>query len=236
MPIEKQLDFLEEKVVDECSFDEKIAGEIVTSDNPGQKMREWREAFGINQSRVAELAGWGSGSIVGQYERGERKPGYDILRRFVGSIATEVKNREEMQSLSDRYRRYQKIQQDPDRWHERMATENVAEDRFNLNEVADDVFSESTRFAEIYKMLKNGRLWEKARDSYQSVEECDFDKFYNSAMGISDATGDIWEFLDATREYAGYTHDELEPLFSTEDMVKELIEHIKKEYKRNCVE
>ncbi|MGC8585293.1 MAG: helix-turn-helix domain-containing protein [Thermoplasmata archaeon] len=64
---------------------EKIAGEIVMSDNPGITMKKWRELFELTQSSVAQKMKI-SPSVLSDYENGKRSPGVLFLRRFVESL------------------------------------------------------------------------------------------------------------------------------------------------------
>ncbi|MFW6448146.1 MAG: helix-turn-helix domain-containing protein [Halobacteriota archaeon] len=64
----------------------QIAGDIVTSDDPGGTIRKWREDFGVTQ---ADLAGEleVSPSVVSDYESGRRpNPGVDLVRGFVDGL------------------------------------------------------------------------------------------------------------------------------------------------------
>ncbi|MDY6765623.1 MAG: helix-turn-helix domain-containing protein [Halobacteria archaeon] len=65
---------------------EKIAGEIVLSDNPGGTLRKWREDFGISQSELSRHLGVSS-SVVSDYESGRREsPGIQVVRRIVEAL------------------------------------------------------------------------------------------------------------------------------------------------------
>lgn len=62
---------------------EKIAGEIVLSDDAGKTIRKWREEFGISQQDLARHLKV-SPSVISDYESGRRKsPGIVIVRRIV---------------------------------------------------------------------------------------------------------------------------------------------------------
>jgi putative transcriptional regulator len=62
---------------------EKIAGEIVLSDDAGKTIRKWREEFGISQQDLARHLKV-SPSVISDYESGRRKsPGIVIIRRIV---------------------------------------------------------------------------------------------------------------------------------------------------------
>ncbi|MFG1519008.1 MAG: helix-turn-helix domain-containing protein [Thermoplasmataceae archaeon] len=64
-------------------LEEKIAGQITMSDNPGETIKRWREEFRISQielSRFLEV----SPSLVSDYEAGRRKsPGASTIKKIV---------------------------------------------------------------------------------------------------------------------------------------------------------
>jgi putative transcriptional regulator len=65
---------------------EKIAGEIVLSEQPGRVLRKWRDEFNISQH---ELAGQLkiSPSVISDYESGRRKsPGVGVIRKLVNAM------------------------------------------------------------------------------------------------------------------------------------------------------
>ncbi len=64
---------------------EKIAGEIVMSENPGITMRKWRELFELTQSTLAEKMNINP-SVLSDYENGKRIPGSQFVKRFVESL------------------------------------------------------------------------------------------------------------------------------------------------------
>ncbi|HEU12661.1 MAG: helix-turn-helix domain-containing protein [Thermoplasmata archaeon] len=67
-------------------LEEKIAGEIVISDDPGSTMRKWREEFRITQQELGRYMGI-SPSVISDYELGRRKsPGLKMIRKFVLSL------------------------------------------------------------------------------------------------------------------------------------------------------
>ncbi len=68
------------------SLKEKIAGEIVISNDPGKTMRKWREEFHLSQLELAhELKV--SASVVSDYESGRRKsPGSTMVKRYVDAL------------------------------------------------------------------------------------------------------------------------------------------------------
>ena len=62
---------------------EKIAGEIVLSNDPGKTLRKWREEFTISQQDLARHLII-SPSVISDYESGRRKsPGIVIIRKIV---------------------------------------------------------------------------------------------------------------------------------------------------------
>jgi putative transcriptional regulator len=64
-------------------LEEKIAGEIVISEDPGSTMRKWREEFKITQLELGKYMGI-SPSVISDYELGRRKsPGLKMIRKFV---------------------------------------------------------------------------------------------------------------------------------------------------------
>ena len=65
---------------------EKIAGEVVLSDDPGATLRKWRTDFEIPQTTLAEELDV-SPSVISDYESGRRgNPGVDVVRRIVGAL------------------------------------------------------------------------------------------------------------------------------------------------------
>ncbi len=67
-------------------LEEKIAGEIVISDDPGSTMRKWREEFRITQQELGRYMGI-SPSVISDYELGRRKsPGLKMIRKVVLSL------------------------------------------------------------------------------------------------------------------------------------------------------
>jgi len=62
---------------------EKMAGEITLSENPGKTLRKWREIFQVSQKELSRVMGI-SPSMISDYESGRRKsPGTHTVRRFV---------------------------------------------------------------------------------------------------------------------------------------------------------
>jgi putative transcriptional regulator len=65
---------------------EKIAGEVVLSDDAGETLRKWREDFGVSQSDLSEHLGVSS-SVISDYESGRREsPGIRIVRRMAEAL------------------------------------------------------------------------------------------------------------------------------------------------------
>jgi putative transcriptional regulator len=67
-------------------FAEKIAGEIVLSNEPGKTLRKWRQVFGVSQKELAGEMGI-SHSVVSDYEGGRRRsPTIATVRRVVNAL------------------------------------------------------------------------------------------------------------------------------------------------------
>lgn len=65
---------------------EKMAGEVVVSDDPGATLRKWRTDFDVAQTDLADELGV-SASVVSDYESGRREsPGIAVVRRYVGGL------------------------------------------------------------------------------------------------------------------------------------------------------
>lgn len=65
---------------------EKIAGEIVLSDDPGATLRKWRTDFDASQTELAEWLDVSS-SVISDYESGRRaSPGIGVVRRTVEAL------------------------------------------------------------------------------------------------------------------------------------------------------
>lgn len=65
---------------------EKIAGEVVLSDEPGRTLRKWRENFGVSQSKLSDHLGVSS-SVVSDYESGRREsPGIQVVKRIIDAL------------------------------------------------------------------------------------------------------------------------------------------------------
>ncbi len=66
----------------------QIAGEIVTSENPGATMRKWRTDFEVTQTDLADELEVSS-SVISDYESGRREsPGIEFVRRLVEGLLT----------------------------------------------------------------------------------------------------------------------------------------------------
>ncbi len=64
-------------------IEQKIAGEIVISEKPGETMRKWREEFRISQLELSRHLGI-SPSVISDYEAGRRRsPGVGSVKRIV---------------------------------------------------------------------------------------------------------------------------------------------------------
>lgn len=65
---------------------EKIAGEVTLSPEPGRTLRKWREIFGISQTDLADHIDV-SPSVISDYESGRRKsPGTTTVKKIVESM------------------------------------------------------------------------------------------------------------------------------------------------------
>ncbi len=65
---------------------EKIAGEIVLSENPGQVIKKWRKNFGISQRELTKSLEI-SPSVISDYESGRRKsPGVTVVKRLIEAM------------------------------------------------------------------------------------------------------------------------------------------------------
>lgn len=64
---------------------ERMAGEVVVSDDPGGTLRKWREEFETASSTLADELGV-SPSVVSDYEAGRRDPGIGFVRRVVTAL------------------------------------------------------------------------------------------------------------------------------------------------------
>ncbi len=65
---------------------QRIAGEIVLSDEPGATVRKWRNDFEISQTQLAEQMEVSS-SVISDYESGRREsPGIGVVSRLVEGL------------------------------------------------------------------------------------------------------------------------------------------------------
>ncbi len=63
-------------------LEEKIAGEITISEDPGEVIRKWREIFEVSQTELAKKMNVAP-SVISDYEKGRRKPGTVLVRKIV---------------------------------------------------------------------------------------------------------------------------------------------------------
>ncbi|MFP4609343.1 MAG: helix-turn-helix domain-containing protein, partial [Candidatus Aenigmatarchaeota archaeon] len=73
-------------------MNEKIAGEITVSENPGEIIKKWREMFDVSQTDLAGHMGVAP-SVVSDYEKGRRMPGTPLVKKIVGSLISIDKER-----------------------------------------------------------------------------------------------------------------------------------------------
>ena len=65
---------------------QKMAGEIVFSEKPGDTLKKWREIFGLSQKKMAELLEINP-SVVCDFEKGRRdSPGIKTVRKMVDTM------------------------------------------------------------------------------------------------------------------------------------------------------
>ncbi len=62
-----------------------MAGDIVSSENPGDGIRKWRELFNVRQSELARIVKV-SPPVISDYERGRRAPGVKVLKKIVEGL------------------------------------------------------------------------------------------------------------------------------------------------------
>jgi len=67
------------------SLAQKIAGEVVLSERPGEVLRRWRETLSITQIDIATKL-LVSPSVISDYEANRRHPGSKFVRRFVVNL------------------------------------------------------------------------------------------------------------------------------------------------------
>jgi putative transcriptional regulator len=83
---------------------ERIAGEVVWSEEPGATLRKWRSDFDVAQADLAAELGV-SPSVVSDYEGGRREhPGIGVVRRYVDALLCIDERRG-----SDRIRQYARV-------------------------------------------------------------------------------------------------------------------------------
>ena len=66
-------------------FEEKIAGEITISDDPGRTIRKWRNMFKASQTELANKMDIAP-SVISDYEQGRRTPGTKLVKKIVSSL------------------------------------------------------------------------------------------------------------------------------------------------------
>lgn len=80
--------FMDEKLVSRESLAKNIAGSIVLSEVPGVEINKWRTIFKIHQYTLAEKMGVMS-SVISDYESGRRKsPGAIMIKKIVNALLT----------------------------------------------------------------------------------------------------------------------------------------------------
>lgn len=73
--------------------EEKIAGEITISENPGDTIRKWREEFRITRLELAKFLEI-SPSVISDYESGRRRsPGVSSIKKIVNGLVAIDKKR-----------------------------------------------------------------------------------------------------------------------------------------------
>ncbi len=66
-------------------LEEKIAGEITISENPGRTIRKWRNMFKASQTELANKMDI-SPSVISDYEQSRRTPGTKLVKKIVSSL------------------------------------------------------------------------------------------------------------------------------------------------------
>ncbi|MGM0405557.1 MAG: helix-turn-helix domain-containing protein [Thermoplasmatota archaeon] len=66
-------------------LEEKIAGEITVSENPGRIIRKWRNMFKASQTELANKMEI-SPSVISDYEQSRRTPGTKLVKKIVSSL------------------------------------------------------------------------------------------------------------------------------------------------------
>ncbi len=64
---------------------EKICGDIVLADVPGEALRKWRQIFKLTQAEIARRLNVSS-SVISDYESSRRTPGVSFVKRFVEAL------------------------------------------------------------------------------------------------------------------------------------------------------
>ena len=65
---------------------QKMAGEIVFSEKPGDTLKKWREIFGLTQKEMADLLEINP-SVVCDFEKGRRdSPGIKTVKKMVDTM------------------------------------------------------------------------------------------------------------------------------------------------------
>jgi len=83
---------------------EKIAGEVVLSEEPGATLRKWRTDFDVSQTQLAAELDVSS-SVVSDYESGRREnPGIEVVGRTVDALLAIDERRG-----GDRIRQYSRV-------------------------------------------------------------------------------------------------------------------------------
>lgn len=68
------------------TFLERVAGEVVVSNNPGEALKKWRTLFNISQTELADELGI-SNSVVSDYETGRRQsPGSKVIKKYLEAL------------------------------------------------------------------------------------------------------------------------------------------------------
>ena len=66
-------------------LEDKIAGEITMSDDPGRTIRKWRNMFKASQTELANKMDIAP-SVISDYEKNRRAPGTKLVKNIVGSL------------------------------------------------------------------------------------------------------------------------------------------------------
>lgn len=80
-----------------------VSGYVTMSDDPGEKLRLWRNAFGVSQTDLGDRMGV-SHTTVSDYERGRRdNPEVEFISGYVNSLI-ELADRETIREFYTRNR------------------------------------------------------------------------------------------------------------------------------------